>query len=244
MLILPLAACASPAPRGSDPVVELLIEARRGVSAGGPADLRRTILDRCDNLTRGHAPGFRSRQPYGYDMGQGEIRATGRSLDFAIEGDGFFAVTMPDSTIRYTRCGQWTLDEQGNITVSGNLLQPPIAVPENATRVIVDSTGFLQGFDPTQADTLQSLGQITLARFINPEALGSQDGILFCETVGSGQPLIGEPGQNGFGLIRQGSLEESNVRRMDEALRLAEEVRAFRIACEAAALRSRLRTKD
>lgn len=161
---------------------------------------------------------------------QGALERTDRDLDIAIDGEGFLSVTLPDSTIAYTRSGNLNIDSQGNIvTPQGFLLQPPITVPENVTRVFIDTTGLIQGFDPTQVDTLQALGQVVLTRFINPSGLEAFGDNLYRETPASGQPLVGEPAQNGFGLIRQGFLEESNVDVVKELVDLIQTQRAFEI---------------
>jgi flagellar basal-body rod protein FlgG len=161
---------------------------------------------------------------------QGSLERTDRDLDIAIDGEGFITVTLPDSTIAYTRAGNLNVDSQGNIvTPQGFLLAPPITVPENVTRVFIDTTGLIQGFDPTNAANLQALGQLQLTRFINPSGLEAFGDNLYRETPASGQPIVGEPAQNGFGLIRQGFLEESNVDVVKELVDLIQTQRAFEI---------------
>ena len=73
---------------------------------------------------------------------QGNFSSTGNPLDLAIQGLGFFQVTMPDGQIAYTRSGAFHLDSTGNIvTANGNQLQPSITIPANATTVTIGSDG-------------------------------------------------------------------------------------------------------
>ncbi len=51
---------------------------------------------------------------------QGNLNMTGNTLDVAINGGGFFTVTMPDGSTAYTRDGQFKLDKEGNIVTNTN----------------------------------------------------------------------------------------------------------------------------
>src|SRR5882724_11493849 len=67
-------------------------------------------------------------------MTQGALLPTGNSLDLAIRGEGLFKIQMPDGTFTYTRDGSFQMDAQGRIvTPQGNLLQPTITIPQNAS---------------------------------------------------------------------------------------------------------------
>ncbi len=139
---------------------------------------------------------------------QGPIAGTGNPLDLAINGEGFFAVQLPDGSQGYTRNGAFQIDTQGRIEDgAGNLLQPPITVPQGATNLHVGSDGSVSA-DVNGAP--QPLGQIQLASFVNPNGL--QDGAngVFTATAAAGQPQFAVPGQNGFGSLRQGALEGAN----------------------------------
>lgn len=239
--LLALAACAAPTPaepdradvrwvsRVSDHVIAgALIDGRRALvdAEGLPVEHHRfAVQSRYDNLLSAWRKGHRARREFGWDQNQGTLERTERDLDLAIDGIGFFRVIGHDTTTIYTRDGSFQLDGQGNLLLNGSLLDPPVTIPENVSRVFIDTTGLIQGFDPTNVSTLQSLGQLQLVRFVNPEALASEDGVFFRESVNSGAPIVGEPGQNGFGLLRQGFLEESNVDELKEALDLVAEVR-------------------
>jgi flagellar basal-body rod protein FlgG len=102
---------------------------------------------------------------------QGDFQNTGNPFDMVIEGEGFFQILMPDGTIAYTRDGTFKTDSQGRITTSeGYLLEPEIAVPEGAIDFTVASDGIVTVTVPGDQEP-QELGQIQLARFINPPGL-------------------------------------------------------------------------
>lgn len=71
------------------------------------------------------------------------------------------------------------------------------------------------------------LGQIEIAKFINPGGLSALGDNLFAETEASGMAYFGSPGSDGFGLIRQGYLEQSNVDIVNEMVKLIEAQRAY-----------------
>jgi flagellar basal-body rod protein FlgG len=164
---------------------------------------------------------------------QGTLQNTNRDLDFAIEGDGFFRVILPDQTLAYTRAGNLNLDAEGNLVTSqGLLLDPQIVVNPNISRIFVDSTGLVQGFDPQTPETLETLGQLELTRFINPGGLEAIGENLYRQTPAAGDRIEGLPGQGqgqGIGIIRQGFLEQSNVDVVKELVDLIQAQRAFEI---------------
>jgi len=148
---------------------------------------------------------------------QGDFTSTGNQLDLAIQGNGFFQVTLPNGQIGYTRCGAFQLDSQGNVVTSdGNPLIPAITIPNNATNVAVGSDGTVTVTLPAQTQA-QQLGQIQLAMFPNPGGLNSVGSNLFLPTTASGDPIVGPPGgSTGLGTLQQGMLEQSNVSLVDE----------------------------
>jgi flagellar basal-body rod protein FlgG len=162
---------------------------------------------------------------------QGVFGATERDLDVAIDGEGFLRVLLPDQTIVFTRVGKLNLDAQGNIVTSeGYQLDPPITVPQNVTRLFIDQTGLIQGLDPQNPDNLQQVGQLELTRFINPSGLEAIGDNLYRQTPATGDRIDGQPGQGqGFGQIRQGYLESSNVDVIKELVDMISAQRAFEI---------------
>ena len=158
---------------------------------------------------------------------EGVQQATGRPLDVAIEGDGFFQIIRPDGTIAYTRDGSFQIDAVGQLCTSdGLLLQPQITIPQNATEINITPDGNVSvkvGNDPTQ----QIVGQIQLVKFQNPTGLLSIGHNLYVETPASGTPVPGTPEQDGYGSILQNFLEGSNVQIVDELINLIKAQRSF-----------------
>jgi len=159
---------------------------------------------------------------------QGNFSSTGNPLDLAIQGLGFFQVTMPDGTIAYTRSGSFHLDAQGNIvTADGNPLQPNITIPANATTITIGTDGTVSVTQSGQT-AAQQVGAIQLAMFPNPGGLNSVGNNLYLQTTASGDPIVGAPGAaEGLGTLQQGMLEQSNVDIVSEFVQMIVAQRAY-----------------
>lgn len=159
---------------------------------------------------------------------QGDLITTDNALDLMVQGEGFFEVLMPDGTQSFTRNGQFTLDEEGNVVTpgSGYLLQPQITVPEDALSINVSQDGEVSVRLQGQAENAV-IGQINTSNFINPGGLEPIGQNLYVETAVSGAPQQGTPGLEGFGMILQGSLETSNVNTTEELVNLIQSQRAY-----------------
>jgi len=141
---------------------------------------------------------------------EGVVANTAGDLDLAITGPGFFQVETPTGEVKYTRDGSFRVGPDGTIVNSqGYVLSPPITVPTDAAEISVGSDGTISVITPGSEPTV--IGTIQLVNFTNPAGLASEGGNLFAETVASGPPTTGTAGQNGFGEIKQGYLEMSNV---------------------------------
>lgn len=160
---------------------------------------------------------------------QGALATTDNPLDLAIEGDGFFQVTLPDGTIGYTRAGSFNLSAEGQIVTSDGMpLQPAIQVPEGAQSITVGADGTVSAQLAGQTEPTQ-LGQLELARFINPAGLAAKGGNILIETAASGAPQVGPAALEGRGSIRQGMLEGSNVNVVQELVDMIETQRAYEV---------------
>lgn len=164
---------------------------------------------------------------------QGSLQESKNSLDVAINGNGFFEVTMPDGTLGYTRDGSFQLDSQGRIvTASGLPVAGGITVPPNATKVNISNDGVVSATVPGSA-TPQPLGNLPMAAFVNPAGLEPVGQNLFKESAASGQPQQGTPGANGLGFIKQGFLETSNVNVVEELVSMIQAQRAYEMNSKA-----------
>jgi flagellar basal-body rod protein FlgG len=159
---------------------------------------------------------------------QGDYKPTDNPLDLVIEGDGFFKVTRPDGTQAFTRDGSFTLDENGNVVNSlGYQLDPPIAVPQDAKSVTIGRDGTVTA--RLADETITQIGTVELASFVNPAGLQSVGNNLFVNTLASGDPLYGTPGQDGLGELTQGFLETSNVDVVNELVEMISAQRAYEL---------------
>ena len=158
---------------------------------------------------------------------QGALQKTDNPYDMAIQGLGFFQVTLPSGETGYTRAGSFQLSDQGElVTADGYQVQPGITVPQGATEVIVSKTGEVQVKLAGTPD-LQTIGQLELATFVNEAGLEAMGGNLFMETPASGQPTVAAPGEPSFGTLTQGYVEASNVNAVAEITALITAQRAY-----------------
>lgn len=160
---------------------------------------------------------------------QGSLSSTENPLDLAISGEGYFQIQTPNGGAAFTRAGAFQIDNQGSIvTADGYLIQPNIQVPQNAIAITVNSSGqVLATLDGVLEP--QNVGQITLANFANESGLEAIGDNLFITSPSSGAAIVGNPGAAGFGQIRQGFLETSNVNAVEEITQLITAQRAYEL---------------
>lgn len=160
----------------------------------------------------------------------GTLEITDRSLDVAIDGDGFFAVLMPDGSTAYTRDGNFQLNADGKlVSGSGQVLLPEISLPNDALEINIDPEGRVTGRTAGNSDTTSLFGQINIHRFVNPAGLLAVGGNVVRQTEASGPPTTGVPGQNGLGTLKMGFLERSNVQIVNELVSLIVAQRAYEV---------------
>jgi flagellar basal-body rod protein FlgG len=158
---------------------------------------------------------------------QGNLQQTSNTLDMAIQGSGFFQVTLPSGDTAYTRDGTFGLAADGTIvTADGYVVQPGLQIPSNATSVTLNASGQVQVTLQGQAAP-QTVGQLTLAVFANEGGLEAQGENLLLQTAASGQPITGSPATPGFGKVLQGFIETSNVNVVSEITNLITAQRAY-----------------
>jgi flagellar basal-body rod protein FlgG len=164
---------------------------------------------------------------------QGNLQQSSNNLDVAIQGNGFFQLTMPDGTIGYTRDGAFQLDSAGRLVNSGGLLvSGGITVPANATNLSIGQDGTVTASIPGTS-TPQSIGTITTASFVNPAGLEPKGQNIYAESAASGQPNAGTAGANGLGSLMQGFVETSNVNVVQELVSMIQTQRAYEMNSKA-----------
>ena len=160
-------------------------------------------------------------------MSQGNLQQTGKELDIAVRGEGFFSVQLPSGQTAYTRDGSFELDANGNlVTLDGFQVQPNITVPNNARSITINREGTVQAFT-ADSTTPTNLGQIQLSRFVNKAGLQSIGDNLYLETPASGAAIDGTADSDGLGSILQSFLENSNVNAVAELSDLIAAQRAY-----------------
>jgi flagellar basal-body rod protein FlgG len=164
---------------------------------------------------------------------QGNLEQTGNETDVAIQGVGFFQVRLPDGEIGYTRNGSFKITDEGYLATSqGYLLDPPINIPDNSNHLAISATGEVTCDIPGQTHS-EILGQIELARFINPAGLTSDGGSVYRQSDASGAPIIGIPGEENLGDLRNQFRESSNVQMVEEMVNMIVAQRAYEISSKA-----------
>jgi flagellar basal-body rod protein FlgG len=158
---------------------------------------------------------------------QGTFRPTKNAFDIAIQGNGFFQILQPDGQFAYSRAGNFTANENGQlVTPDGYLLQPQITIPPEAEAITIEADGTVSVMQQGQSNTL---GNIQVATFINPAGLQARGSNLFLETTASGAANLGTPGTNQYGSILQGYQENSNVNIVEEMVDMIVAQRAYEV---------------
>jgi flagellar basal-body rod protein FlgG len=171
---------------------------------------------------------------------QGAMKMTNRVLDLAIAGEGFFQVRSPSAQggvasgqVAYTRDGSLQLDASGRLTTAtGDLIDPPVTLPEDLERLWIDDRGTIFG-TRVGGEGVLTLGQLQLARFTNPGGLSAIGNNLFIATPNSGPAQTGQPGQDGLGTLASGVLESANVDLGDEMAQMVQAQRAYQLNLKA-----------
>ena len=196
--------------------------------------------------TAGSASAVGTERPVGLSIGYGtrasathrhfttgDLTLTGNPLDLAISGDGFFQIQHPDGSTVYTRDGALKISGDGRIVNSdGFFLLPEISISQDAIAISVGADGIIEVSQFGQGVPTQ-VGQLELARFVNPAGLNALGSNLFQITAASGDPLVDVPTQSGLGQVDQGYLEGSNVKVVDEMVNMIIAQRAYEMNAKA-----------
>lgn len=162
-------------------------------------------------------------------LAQGTLSQTGGDLDVALDGRGYLEVTLPSGGVAYTRDGALNRSADGQIvTADGYPVAPGITIPADAKSISINANGEVYAYFTNQV-TPTLLGQFTLASFTNEKGLEATGSNQFLESPASGPAIVGTPGIDGFGVLRQGYLEESSVDLVKEVTELIKAQRGYEL---------------
>jgi flagellar basal-body rod protein FlgG len=164
---------------------------------------------------------------------QGTTEQTNNPLNVVIEGDGFFQLRRTDGSVGYSRDGSFFVSAEGELVSSDGLyVEPGIAIPDDARDLFISQDGVVS-VNFVDSGDIEEIGQFELARFLNPAGLSALGRNQYQPTPASGDPILGEPGTDGFGTLLQGFLEGSNVEVVEEMVSLITAQRAYEINSKA-----------
>ena len=159
----------------------------------------------------------------------GDLKQTGRSMDLAIQGNGFFEVYLPDGSLAYTRDGNLHLSAEGNlVSRENNEFSPTIQVPSGANQLSIRADGTVTAILSDGDDPVE-IGRIELASFANASGLQAIGGNLYIPSEQSGDAYYAIPGEKDTGSLIQGFLESSNVNLVEELTNMVFAQRAYEI---------------
>jgi flagellar basal-body rod protein FlgG len=173
-----------------------------------------------------------SRELRSFDSG--EARKTGSAYDLTITGDGFLEVVLPDGGKAYSRGGTLRVTAAGQLATSGgHLLKAGIAIPDDLQELTVTAEGRIMVRTPRHSDAVE-VGQLEMVRFVGAAALEPIGDSLYRAPESAGEPIAGRAGQDGMGTLRQGFLEGSNVKLVEEMVNLMVAQRAYEASLKVA----------
>jgi flagellar basal-body rod protein FlgG len=158
---------------------------------------------------------------------QGELAQTDNKLDVAVIGRGWFQVQSPDGTTLYSRAGAFNTNAEGQlVTIDGYAIVPNITFPADVSETVISRTGQVSVRIGNDTEFTE-VGQLTIANFVNEAGLKPLGDNLFQQTAASGEATVAAPEDPGFGYLKQGYLEASNVDAVKEITDLISAQRAY-----------------
>ena len=166
------------------------------------------------------------------NLAQGTLLPTDDPMDIAVDGDGMIEVTLPDGQTAYSHGGSLRIDGLRRlVTASGAMISPLVEVPTGISGLEIEPDGGIIAV--TQEGDRQTVGQLKLVRFANPEGLQQIGGNVVRPTVASGVPIEGAAGEPGIGTVVTGIVESSNIDAREEYLRIVQAQRAYGLNVQA-----------
>lgn len=163
-----------------------------------------------------------------HDLSEGPFMATGDPMDIAIDGGGYLEITLPNGQIAYTPGASLRIDGGGRLmTATGAMISPAITVPQGVNMVEVAKDGTITAQTPD--GVRETIGQLRLVRFANPEGLEQAGENALLATVASGAPIESLAGEPGVGTIVTGIIEQSNIDTREELVRVIQAQRAYEL---------------
>ncbi len=153
------------------------------------------------------------------DYRPGDFEQTGNVLDFAIQGDGFFAVQDPAGT-RYTRAGNFRLDDTGQVVTQDGL--PVLDAGGSAIQLPTDAREIIVSGDGKIAADGNVVGEIGVMQFADPQSLVREGNGLYSSSA--------QPAQATDGTLVQGMIEGANVQPVLEITHMMDILRSFQAA--------------
>lgn len=159
------------------------------------------------------------------DLTQGQLSQTGQPMDVAISGAGFIELLGPGGQTLLWRGGTLQVNSDGFLAASnGMALKTPISIPAGTSSLTIGQDGTV--WATTGAGNTKSIGQIEIVQDKVPNTLTAVTGGLF-QPASTGDLVSSAPGEDGAGIIVQGSLETSNVNLSNEMVTLLLMQRAY-----------------
>ena len=163
---------------------------------------------------------------------QGSLKDSESPLDWAIQGEGFFSVTLPNGDTGYTRDGQFTLDaDRKLVNANGYPLVWDGQIPEGVTDIQIQSNGKVTALDANGQSV--GVGTVQLTRFPNPTGLTGYGDNIWLASDASGAAQTGAPGDENFGTVTSHKVEQSNVDLAREMAHLMTLQRSFSMSLTA-----------
>ncbi len=157
---------------------------------------------------------------------QGNLRQTGQAMDIAINGEGFIELMGPGGQSELWRGGTLSINPDGFLANQDGLaLKAMISVPAGTSGLSIGQDGRVYAAVSGQARATQ-IGQIDIVQVKDMTRLTAVSSGLY-QVPSATDVIADKPGDNGAGVIVQGSLETSNVRLSDEMVNLLMMQRAF-----------------